>query len=114
METTNVLRNLGQKAVGTVAGNAWTKLLTLNSASSKRVQLDVCHDPSGAAGSTYLYVEVVTAGAAAPTTAATEVTNVIGSRQTLHHPIGGGVDVYGMNSTGAATTTNFAVQEYKQ
>lgn len=111
MDTVNVSRGLGQKATGTVAGNAWTKLLTVNPMSKRRVQISICHDPSGAAAGTYLYIERVAAGASAPTALSTEVVNVVGSRSTFHDAVTGAVDYYGMNSTGAATTTNFAAQE---
>jgi len=112
VETTSILRNLGNKAVGTVAGNAWTKLVTITAASTKRCMVDICHDPSGASAGTFLYIETVAAGASAPTTAATEVVNVIGSRSTLHIQLSGAIDIYGMNSTGAATTSNYALREY--
>ena len=111
MDTKVVASTVSAPQSGTVTGDAWSLVHTNTSRSRSRMTLEICHDPSGAAPGTFLYIAKTDSAGAAPTLAATEVVRVLGSRQTLTTEINGGIKVYGMNSTGAATTTNFTSQE---
>ncbi len=96
---------LSRTATATVVGTAAVKITPT---ATNRAGLDIFNTSA-----TYdLYIRPVARGAAAPTMAAiTDANYVILPEQTAYVAWGESIDVYAINSSGAATTTTAVVTE---
>ena len=93
------------RTTGTVAGNAATKVPTTNRVGRRGVMI---HNPNA----TYdLWGYSVGAGASAPTISATDRDFVVPQDATLFYPLSDGEDLYLMNSSGGATTSEYILKE---
>lgn len=103
--TSRPINNKGNTYKTTVAGNACTKIPTTDT--DGRLGVFV-HNPDA---SLDLWLETVATGAAAPTMTVNTKEFLIPPKGWYFLALGSGLDLYGQNSSGAATTSNVTLWE---
>lgn len=101
------MRNLISSTNTTINGTTATKLGGIaTSTTSKRQGLFIKnHDASP------IWIDIVTRGASTPTISSSSNILEIAAYQTAYIAASESVEVYGLNQTGAATTSNVSIRE---
>lgn len=100
-----VIRGIAARAAGTVAGNAATRLFTTPTLNRAGIEIH------NASTSLDLWVRAVNEGAAAPTITLADKDFLIPPNTTLSLAYDSNINVYILNSSGAATTSAYTARE---
>ena len=101
------IRSLGAREATSLSGNAASRILT---ADGPRAGI-LLHNASP---SLSLWIRLVEQGGAAPTITASDRDFVIPPEQTLILDVDESIDIYGQNSSGAATTSAYCAAEVRR